>query len=187
MRAGGGYGATSTLRMGMNSMDSPESDVEMHHGRADVAAGGIELDAGERRHEFHSRKSTGARFALAVFEQERADTAARVLRIDEKRANLRRLGAWIEHRGIAAGSRVAAEQGRPEAPAAASDESAVFLGHKIGLIGQQLRIDAECAAQRAFDLRGPVVFRAQAPRGAGDQRFELRDIGERGLAKDDRH
>src|SRR5882724_7472675 len=102
----------------------------MHHGRADVAAGGIEFDAGERRHELHLRKPMGARFVLAVFEQQRPDTAAGVLRVDEKRSNLGRLSAWVEHRGIAAGSRVAAEQGRPEAPAAASDESTVFLDYE---------------------------------------------------------
>src|ERR1700688_4359493 len=105
----------------------------MHHGRADVAAGGIEFDARERRHEFHLGKPMGACFVLAAFEQNRPNTAAGVLRIDEKRSNLRRLSAWVKHRGIAAGSRLTAEQGRPEAPAAASDESTVFLGYKKGL------------------------------------------------------
>src|SRR6202040_393068 len=99
----------------------------MHHGRADVTAGGIKLDAGKRRHELHSRKPMGARLVLAVFEQGRPDTAAGVLRIDENRWNLRRLSTGVEHRGVAAGSGGAAEEGRPEAPAAASDESTVFL------------------------------------------------------------
>src|ERR1700736_5280833 len=154
----------------------------MDHGGADVAAGGIEFDAGERRHQLRSRKPMSARFVFAVLEQHRSDTAAGAGRIDKKRANLRGLGAWIERGSVAAGSRVAPEQGRPEAPAAAADETPVFLGYKISLIGQQLRIDAECAAQGALDLCGPVVIRAQASGGTLNQRFDLRDVCERGLA-----
>jgi len=85
------------------------------------------------------------------------------------------------------GSRIAAEQGRPEAPAAATGYATVFHGDEIGLIGQQLRIDAECAAQGALDLRGPVVLRAQPPGGTGNQRFDLRDVGGCRFAQDDRH
>jgi hypothetical protein len=51
----------------------------------------------------------GTRFLLAAFEQERPDTAAGVGRIDKKGANLRRMGAWIERRRIAIGSRIAAK------------------------------------------------------------------------------
>ena len=108
-------------------------------------------------------------------------------RIDEEGADLGRLGSWIEARRIAAAARIAAEQGRSVAPAAATEQSSVFFGQEIGLIGQELGIDAESAAQGAFDLCGPVVRGAQAARGTGDQRFDLRDVVERGLAQKDCH
>ena len=152
----------------------------MHHGGPEVAASGVELRTGKRRHELHSRKPVRARLLLAAFEQQRPDAAAGGGRIDEEGANFRGLGSRVERRRIAIGSRIAAEQGRSEAPAAAPGQSIVFFGHKIGPIGKQLGIDAERAAQGAFDLRGPVVWRAQAPRRTSDQRFDLRNVGERG-------
>ena len=75
----------------------------------------------------------------------------------------------IEQRGVAVGARVAAEQRRAKTPAAASGELAVFLGDEVGLIVEQLRVDAERAAQRPLDLGRPVVLHAQAARGARDQ------------------
>src|SRR5580658_5791602 len=99
----------------------------MHPVRPHVAARGIELDAGESRHEFHMAKTAGARLILAMLEQQRTDAAARLARIDEEGADLRGLGVRIESRGIAAGSAVAAEQSRPVAPSSAPHQPAVVL------------------------------------------------------------
>ena len=112
-----------------------------------------------------------------MLEQQRADPAAGGGRIDEKCADFRGLGARIEGRGIPAGVAVAAEQRRPETPAAAANHSIVLFGDKVSLVGKQLSVDPEGAAQRRFDLRGPVVGRAQSTGRAGDQGFDLRDIG----------
>ena len=89
-----------------------------------------------------------------MIEQQRADAAAGMVGIDEKGADFRRLGFGIEDGCIAPRAGVAAEQRRAEAPAAAAQESALsLLDHEVGLVGQQLAVDAECAAQRALDLR----------------------------------
>ena len=98
MRAGSGYGAISALRMGMNSMVSPSPTSKCTMAPTDVAAGGIEFDAGERGHEFHLREAAGTRFLLAVLEQQSSDAAAGAGGIDKEGANLGGLGARVECR-----------------------------------------------------------------------------------------
>jgi hypothetical protein len=51
------------------------------------------------------------------------------------------------------------------------------------LVGQQLGIHTECAPQRAFNLGGTVVLRAQGARRAGNERLQFRNVGKRGLAQ----
>jgi hypothetical protein len=130
-----------------------------------------------------TRENPRARLPLAAFEQQRPDAAAGEGRIDEKGADFRGLRPRVEHRRIPAGSRIAAEQGRPEAPAAAPGQPAVLFGQEVGPIGQELGIDPECAAQRAFDLRGPVVGRTQGPGRARNQRLDLNNVGGSGEAQ----
>src|SRR6202034_3200114 len=71
--------------------------------------------------------------------------------------------------------------------AAATDQPAVFFDRKISPVRQQLSIDTERTAQRALDLGGPVVVRAQPPGRPDDQRLDLRDVGEGGRAQCDHH
>src|SRR5271169_2202965 len=108
----------------------------MNHGCPRVAASGIELHAGECRHEFHVREPKASRLALAMLQQHRADAAARVAGIDKERANLCGLGFWIEGGAVAVRAGVAAEQRRAKAPTAAADELSGVLDHVVSLVGQ---------------------------------------------------
>jgi hypothetical protein len=107
--------------------------------------------------------------------------------VNEEGADLRRFGRGVQGRRIAPGSGIAAEQRRSKAPSAAADDLAAIFDHVVGLVGQQLAVDAERPAQRAFNLRGTVIGRAQTARGAGDQRIERRDVGRRGFAQGEGH
>ncbi len=65
--------------MGMNSMVSPDPTSKCNHGGAGVAARGVQLHAGKRRHELDLRESMVSRLGLAMLEQHRADAAACVI------------------------------------------------------------------------------------------------------------
>ena len=117
-----------------------------------------------------------------MLEQQRADAATCAVRIDEEGTDLRRLGLGSRVEESRPARAIAAEQRRAKAPAAAADHLPVFLDHEISLVGQQLGVDPEGAAQRAFNLRGPVVLRAQTTRGTRDQCLERGHVGERGRA-----
>jgi len=82
--------------------------------------------------------------------------------MDEEGADLGRVRLRIELGGIAIGARVAAEQRASAAPAATGRETARRLDDEIAAVVNELRIDSERAAQRAFDLRRRVVGAAQA-------------------------
>ena len=71
---------------------------------------------------------------------------------------------------------VAAEQGGAKAPTSAADEAAGIFHDEVGPVLEQLRVDAERAAQRALHLLGTVVLPAQAARRAGDQQCQCRDV-----------
>ncbi len=79
-------------------MVSPDPTSKCNRGCAGVAARGVQLDAGQRRHELDLRESVCARLVLAVIEQQRADAAAGMARIDEEGADFRGLSFRIEGR-----------------------------------------------------------------------------------------
>src|SRR5882757_802804 len=160
------------------------SYVDVHLGAADITASGIEPDAGKRRHEFNLGVSVRACLLLAMLEQQGADAAASVAWVDKESADLRRFSRRVKGRWIAPGAGVAAEQRRSKAPPAAAHNLPAIFDHEVSLVGQQLRIDAECAAQGTLNLRRTVILAAQDARGAGNQRIERRYIGKRGVAQD---
>ena len=66
------------------------------------------------------------------------------------------------------GAVVASEEGVAKAPAAAAGEGFGFvcrLGDEVGLVGDQLGVEAEGVAERAFDLAGSVVVVLQTADG----------------------
>ncbi len=59
------------------------------------------------------------------------------------------------------------------------------MRNEVGAVADELGIDAERTAQRAFDLVVRVVALAQLTRGTGDERFQLGLLGKHGGANVD--
>ncbi len=113
---------------------------------------------------------------LAMIEQQRCRSRDGRVRDRQRRresSRLEILGSRVEESRPRA--RIAAEQRRSKAPAAAADQLSRILDHEISLVGQQLAVDAERPAQRAFDLRAddsprnsnPGRIARSAPSSAG--------------------
>ena len=113
-------------------------------------------------------------FALAVMEDESAETAAGVMGMDEDGADFCGVDGGIEESCFAVGAVVAAEESAPVAPTATAGDDAGLngspggvkrLSDKVGLVFDELGIEAECVAERAFNLRGIVVVLLQLADG----------------------
>lgn len=63
------------------------------------------------------------------------------------------------------------------APTSTSDYAAVMLNDEVGLIIDQLRINAEYMPSDGIGLRRRVVASAQLSTGSHDQILERRDVG----------
>lgn len=159
------------------------SDIEVQHGSAHIAAHGVELGTRQRGHELDPRVSMRACLPFAVIEEKRTNPAPRMIRVDKKSADFRGLRFWVEYRGIAAGTRIAAEQRRSVTPSAAAHHLTAFIDNEIGLIGEQLTVDAEGASQGALDLLRTIIPGAQTARRSRDQILKGRYISYRGLAQ----
>src|SRR5687768_13472676 len=108
-----------------------------------VAGRAIEIDAGKRSHQLDPPEM---RLADGFFAREQdcaAETAAGVARMDEESADACWFSAWVEQRVVSLACSVAAEKRLAFAPAATGNDRALLFGHEIGLIADQLPIDAE--------------------------------------------
>ena len=121
-----------------------------------------------------------ARRRLAGVEQEGAESASCPNGMNEERADARGVARGIEHRGLAAGQRIGAEQRVAVAPAATGGEPAVDLDRQVGAVANELAVDAPSGAERGFDLSRGVVLRREAARRGGDQGFERWLVAEDG-------
>ena len=92
--------------------------------------------------------------------------------MNEKRTDARRFARGIQFRIITTGLMIASEKRFAFAPATAANQLAITchagVGRRRGFNGEvscvadQLSIDAEDRAERALDLRGRIIIRAQA-------------------------
>jgi len=133
-----------------------------------VAAEGIERDSGERGTHFEAMEPGLNGGLLAVVEDKGAEPAPGEAGMDEDGTDFRGIYIRVEREGDAMGAVVASEEGVAKAPAAAAGEGFGFvcrLGDEVGLVGDQLGIEAECVAERAFNLRGIVVVLLQLADG----------------------
>src|SRR5262249_6964565 len=117
-----------------------------------------------------------------------ADATPRPSRMNEERANLRRVALRIQQLILAAGPMIAAVERLALAPAAAANDDALRawtrlgLGNNIGTVGNELAVHAQNRFQRAFDLRRSVVLRLQAADGSFNQFLQGRHILQHGEA-----
>ena len=105
-----------------------------------------------------------------------ADPSTRPSRMDEKRADARRVRTWIKLGIIAICLVVAAEKRFPFAPAAAADEFDAVLNDKIGLIEDQLSIHPKGRTERRFHLRGGIIGGLQSAHGKRNQFFNCANV-----------
>lgn len=164
-----------------------EGDFEVFGGR--VAAGGVEGDSGEGRAHFESGESGGAGGVFAVVEDERADAATGVIRVDEEGANLGGVGGGVEEEVLATGEVVSAVEGTEARPAAAGDDAIGRLLWGDGVVGavvDEAGVHAVHDAQGGFELREGVVVDLEATDGEVDQIRECGNVGGGGGAEDER-
>jgi len=122
-------------------------------------------------------------FLFTAPEDERAESTAGVIGVDEDGADLCGVGGRIEEGSFAAGAVVTAEEGAAIAPAAtAGDKAGVVrrLGDEVGTVFDELGIEAERVAERTFDLRGRVVMLLQRANRLLNQRAQSGDVSGRG-------
>ena len=136
-----------------------------------VATEFVERNAGEGGAHFEAGEAGGFGGVFAGFEEQSAEAAAGPIGVDENGADFGGVGSGIEKFGFADGGVVAAEEGFAFAPAAAGDDGscagvAGCFRDKIGLVGDELSVEAKNGAESAFDLSGSVVIRLEdADRG----------------------
>ena len=105
-----------------------------------------------------------------------SNAASHPMRVDEERANSRRVQRGVERCIFARAIAVTAENRPPMAPAPAADDSSILFDDEIGSVPDQLTIHAKHWSERGFHLRSRVVGRLQDAHRKGDQGFQRRDI-----------
>jgi hypothetical protein len=151
--------------------------------RTDISERSVKPHARQGAHQFAAREAVRVRFALAALQQRLADTLACIVRIHKERPDLRGIDCGIQFQRVALGMGIAAKQRAAATPATAADQPAFSFNDEIRAVINQLRVDAECAAQCAFNLLRSVISRAQSARGAGDESLELSSMRVRGLTE----
>lgn len=124
-----------------------------------VAPGAEESHAGEGGAHFKALETRGFCGALACFENQAADSAARPCWMDEEGTNFGGIMSRIEKSVLAPSPMVAAVECLALAPAAAADGDRMGLCRrgfrfrdKVRLVRDELTINTENALERAFDL-----------------------------------
>ena len=109
--------------------------------------------AGERGGDFGASETFGEQSLFAGVKDRATDAAARPIGMNEERANAGRVAQWIDVRigFVAAGAGTAL--GFALAPAAARDDfSRSGFGDEVGLVFDELTIDAENGSDGGFAL-----------------------------------
>ena len=148
--------------------------VSLHDG---VPASSIERLASQSRHEFGFRKARGNARLFAGVQNTPSDSLARPIRMNEERANSRRVVSrvnfWTGLRAIV----VAAADGETFAPAAAANNLCFVFDDEVGAIANELPIHRKDSSQSGFHLALGVVGRLKFSHRVGDQNFQRGDVG----------
>jgi hypothetical protein len=103
--------------------------------------------------------------------------------VHEDGADFGRVDAGVEQLGFADGSATGAEESFAFGPSAAGGQALMrfrigveSFGYEVGLVDEELGVEAEDGAERAFDLRGGVIAGLQATDGSFNQRVERGDV-----------
>src|SRR5262245_44878152 len=107
-----------------------------------IAAGAIEWFSGERGDKLAAAKAFSRGRCFAERKDEAADAAARPTGMRVHGAHARGVCVRIEQGCVASARVIAAEQGCPPAPAAATDDGFAIEDGVIGPIVDQLRVEA---------------------------------------------
>ncbi len=159
----------------------------------DVAFEGVEGNAGEGAAHLEAGEAGGMGGGFAVREDEGAEALAGPGGVHEDGADLGegggiggvKCGGVAGRAGVRDGHGVAAAEGAAEAPAATGDEGLWGVGgssDEVGLVGDELAVDAEGAADGGFDLGGGVIVGVEATDGGFYQSEDGGDIVEGGSA-----
>lgn len=131
-----------------------------------VAAMAVKRDSGESGTHFEAGEALCEGGLFAVVKEEGSDAAAGPVWVDEEGSDFGGVDGGVEEFGFADGGLVASEEGFAFAPAATSDE---FVGgcfyFEIGLVGDELGVDAEDSNESGFDLFGCVFVGLQGAHG----------------------
>src|SRR6185369_7872210 len=120
--------------------------------------------------------------ALAAIEYRSTHSLARVFRMNEERANLRRSRRRIQIRCVSCRKLVATEKRPPSTPTTATDQLARAVGNEVSAVVDQIRVNAKHRRNGGFDLCVVVMFAAQSARRLRDQPLNVATIGETCLA-----
>ena len=118
----------------------------------------VESPSWQCRHQLELGEASTRGLSLAVLQDQSAQPSPRMVRVDEERADLCRVGPWIEPRVVAIRASVASEQRPAPAPPTAADDLATLGDHdEVGPIADQGGVDPERPRQRGFDLFRRVI------------------------------
>ena len=136
----------------------------------------------QRRKELGGSKAVRPRLSLAPLEDGPTDPLPRPVGVDEESADPGGVPRRVEQLRSPPGLRVAPEERRVAAPAAAPDDSAVGLRHEIRAVGDELAVHPEGAAERGLDLVGGVVAPREPAGGVRNQLLQNGPVVQRGRA-----
>src|SRR5262249_5084061 len=142
----------------------------------------IERHAGERGAHFEASEAGGFGSVFTGFEEKRAEAAAGPIGVDGEGADFSGVGGGSQKLTVTGGGRGTADKSFASAPGAACGYDGFSSGvgrfdDEIGLVGDELRIEAEDSAEGAFDLSGSVVVGLKDADGRFDEGAERRNVG----------
>jgi len=156
-----------------------EGDGDLFDGN--VAFERVERDAGYGGAHFVFVEAGGAGGCFYVGEDEAAEALAGEGGVDEDGADFGGVGCWVEEFGFSDRGSVGAEEGFALGPASAAGQRYLAIGvcrfdDVVGLVADELGVEAEDGAEGAFDLGGGVVVGLQAADGGFDEGVEGWDV-----------
>jgi len=138
----------------------------------------VQRDAGESRAHLQTVEACCAGGVFNGGEDQGTEALSGEVGMNEDSAHLSGVGCWVEQLGFTAGAAVCAEESLAFGPSTAACQPLSVDGFcdKVGAIRNELCVDAQDGAERAFDLRGRIVVRLQAPRRGFNQRVQGPDV-----------
>lgn len=173
-----------------------ESERSAHGNRIDADASGqnvaaspsrnipvpsIEPLSGQCRDKLGDNKSRGPRLTFAQREEATAQASPCPVRMNEERADPRRLRSRVEQSRLTLVVRIASEQRGTTTPASAKDQFVVHFSYEVGPVSNDLAIHTPYTKESRLDLLARVVARAEYSSGCRNERPDGRNVGKRRL------